>query len=106
LPLIQVRTLVLHTKDNLVYSIEEGRCLADHIAGARFVELAGADRSACAIRYRVEAVRLQIRAGLHAGEVQLSEEGPHGLALHIGDLLKPGLSADRSGARSHSCAAH
>jgi class 3 adenylate cyclase len=43
LPLIQVPTLVLHAKDNLVYSIEEGRYLADHIDGAKFVELPGAD---------------------------------------------------------------
>ena len=43
LPLIQVPTLVLHTKNNLVYSIEEGRYLADHIAGAKFVEVPGGD---------------------------------------------------------------
>jgi class 3 adenylate cyclase len=43
LPLIQVPTLVLHAKDNLDFSIEEGRYLADHIAGARFVELPGGD---------------------------------------------------------------
>jgi class 3 adenylate cyclase len=27
---------------------------------------------------------LQIRAGLHTGEVELSDEGPRGLAVHIG----------------------
>jgi class 3 adenylate cyclase len=43
LPLIQVPTLVLHTKANLGVSIEEGRYLADHIAGAKFVELPGSD---------------------------------------------------------------
>jgi class 3 adenylate cyclase len=43
LPLIQVPALVLHTKDNLIYSAEEGRYLADHIAGAKFVELPGGD---------------------------------------------------------------
>jgi pimeloyl-ACP methyl ester carboxylesterase len=42
LPLI-LPTLVLHTENNLVYSIEEGRYLADHSAGAKFVELPGAD---------------------------------------------------------------
>jgi class 3 adenylate cyclase len=41
LPLIQVPTLVLHTKDNLFWPIEHVRYLADHIAGARFVELPG-----------------------------------------------------------------
>jgi class 3 adenylate cyclase len=43
LPLIRVPTLVLHSKSNLAYSIEEGRYLADHIAGAKFVELPGGD---------------------------------------------------------------
>jgi class 3 adenylate cyclase/alpha-beta hydrolase superfamily lysophospholipase len=43
LPLIQVPTLVLHSEGNLAYSIEEGRYLADHIDGARFVELPGGD---------------------------------------------------------------
>jgi class 3 adenylate cyclase/alpha-beta hydrolase superfamily lysophospholipase len=43
LPLINVPTLVLHSTDNQVFPIEEGRYLADHIDGARFVELPGAD---------------------------------------------------------------
>jgi class 3 adenylate cyclase/alpha-beta hydrolase superfamily lysophospholipase len=43
LPLIRVPTLVLHTEDNLFYSLEEGRYLADHIVGAKFVELPGGD---------------------------------------------------------------
>jgi class 3 adenylate cyclase len=43
LPLIQAPTLVLHSKSNLAYSIEEGRYLADHIDGAKFVELPGGD---------------------------------------------------------------
>jgi class 3 adenylate cyclase len=58
LPLIQVPTLVLHSKDNLDYSIEEGRYLADHIDGAKFVELPGGDdavaTSAAAIEEIVE----------------------------------------------------
>jgi class 3 adenylate cyclase len=44
LPLIQVPTLVLHSKDNWFYS-KPVRYLADHIAGAKFVELPGADTS-------------------------------------------------------------
>jgi class 3 adenylate cyclase len=43
LPLIQVPTLVLHAKRNVVYSSEEVRYLADHIDGAKFVELPGGD---------------------------------------------------------------
>jgi class 3 adenylate cyclase/alpha-beta hydrolase superfamily lysophospholipase len=178
LPLIQVPTLVIHAKDNVVVPIEEGRYLAEHISGARFVELPGGDiylatsggaindvvefltgerppveldrilttvlfidivasteraalegdrrwsellsahrqvvrselrqfrgqeidtagdgflatfdgparaiRCACAIRDRAEALGLQVRAGLHTGEVELSDEGPRGLAVHIG----------------------
>jgi class 3 adenylate cyclase/alpha-beta hydrolase superfamily lysophospholipase len=178
LPLIQVPTLVLSTMDNLVYTIEEGRYLADHINGAKFVELPGGDiyvlsstmaieeigefltgerplvevdrvlttllftdivgstqlaaragdrrwsellsthrevvrselhhfrgheidtagdgflatfdgparaiRCACAIRDRLGALGLQMRAGLHTGEVELTDDGPRGLAIHIG----------------------
>ena len=43
LPSIRVPTLVLHRRDNAVLSIANGRYLAEHIEGARFVELPGAD---------------------------------------------------------------
>jgi class 3 adenylate cyclase len=43
LPLIQVPTLVLHAKGNVVVPVDEGRYLASHIKGARFVELSGGD---------------------------------------------------------------
>lgn len=43
LPAIQAPTLVLHRVDNVVVSAENGRYLADHIDGARFVSLPGAD---------------------------------------------------------------
>ena len=43
LPLIQAPTLILHVRDNLAVPIEHGRYLADHIAGATFVELPGRD---------------------------------------------------------------
>ena len=42
------------------------------------------DPCAFAIRERVEALGLQIRAGLHTGEVEISDEGPRGLVVHIG----------------------
>jgi class 3 adenylate cyclase len=42
LPLIQVPTLVLHSTDNLLIPLAMGRYLADHIDGARFVQLPGA----------------------------------------------------------------
>jgi class 3 adenylate cyclase len=43
LPSIHVPTLVLHRRDDRFVSIENGRYLANHIAGARMVELDGSD---------------------------------------------------------------
>jgi class 3 adenylate cyclase len=43
LPAIQAPTLVLHRRDNVLVSADNGRYLADHINGGRFVELAGSD---------------------------------------------------------------
>jgi class 3 adenylate cyclase len=40
---VQAPTLVLHRRDEVVYHVEEGRYMARHIPGARFVELDGAD---------------------------------------------------------------
>jgi len=43
LPAIRVPTLVIHRRDNIYVRIENGRYLADHIEGAEFVEIDGAD---------------------------------------------------------------
>jgi len=43
LSLIQVPTLVLSARDSLVFPAAQGRYLADHIEGAKFVELTGSD---------------------------------------------------------------
>src|SRR5215470_1941736 len=43
LPAIRVPTLVMHRTGDLDSNIEEGRYIARHIPGARFVELAGSD---------------------------------------------------------------
>lgn len=43
LPLVQAPTLVLHARDERWVLASAGRFLADHIPGARFVELPGAD---------------------------------------------------------------
>ena len=43
LPLIQAPTLVLHRRDFGLVPIEHGRYLAEHITGARLVELPGSD---------------------------------------------------------------
>lgn len=45
LPLVRVPTLVIHRKETTAWDVRSGRYLADHIAGARFVELPGADFS-------------------------------------------------------------
>ena len=45
---------------------------------------ARAIRCACAIRESVDSLGLQIRAGVHTGEVERSDEGLRGLAVHIG----------------------
>jgi class 3 adenylate cyclase len=41
LPTIQVPTLVIHRQENRASLVEHGRYLAEHIAGARYVELPG-----------------------------------------------------------------
>jgi class 3 adenylate cyclase len=41
--MVQAPTLVLHRRDEDVYHVEEGRYIARHIPGAKFVELEGAD---------------------------------------------------------------
>jgi class 3 adenylate cyclase len=43
LPSIQVPTLVMHREDYALLPIDHGRYLADHIAGAEFIALPGAD---------------------------------------------------------------
>ena len=43
LPTIRVPTLVLHKRDDRVVPLDEGKYIADHIPGATFVELPGAD---------------------------------------------------------------
>jgi class 3 adenylate cyclase len=55
LPLIRVPTLVLHSKDNWFYS-KQVRYLADHIAGAKLVELPGADTSVAASAPALEEI--------------------------------------------------
>ncbi|HZM18951.1 MAG TPA: adenylate/guanylate cyclase domain-containing protein [Gaiellaceae bacterium] len=45
LPAIHVPTLVVHRSADRVVDVRAGRFLADHISGARFVELAGEDHS-------------------------------------------------------------
>jgi class 3 adenylate cyclase/pimeloyl-ACP methyl ester carboxylesterase len=61
---------------------------------ATFDGPARAIRCALAIRDVVRGLGLEIRAGLHTGEVELTETGVEGIAVHIGariaDLAAPG----------------
>jgi class 3 adenylate cyclase len=43
LALVEVPTLITHSKNNPLFPAELGRYLAEHIAGAKYVELAGTD---------------------------------------------------------------
>ena len=56
LPLIDVPTLVLHNRGNVFIPIHMGRYLADHIADARFVEVAGDDATAGTYAAAIEEV--------------------------------------------------
>jgi pimeloyl-ACP methyl ester carboxylesterase len=56
LSLIRIPTLVLHSRGNVLVPIELSRYLADHIAGASFVELEEADLAAGWAREGVEVI--------------------------------------------------
>jgi class 3 adenylate cyclase len=71
LPSVRVPTLVLHRKDGGAWDILSGRYLADHIPGARFVELPGADFSPQlgdqeALFAELESFLADVVAGKHA----------------------------------------
>ncbi len=51
---------------------------------ATFDGPARAIRCACSIRDAVATLGLQVRAGIHTGEVEVYESGLRGLAVHIG----------------------
>ena len=51
---------------------------------ATFDGPARAIRCACAIRDGVRGLGIEIRAGLHTGEIELAETGVEGLAVHLG----------------------
>jgi pimeloyl-ACP methyl ester carboxylesterase/class 3 adenylate cyclase len=183
LPSIRVPTLVLHRARNMFVRVEHGRYLAEHIPGARYVEVPGSDyfaflgnadvfvdeigrfvkglerapeadrvlatvmftdivgstqraselgdrpwaellgqhhaavrrelerfrgqevdtagdgffatfdgparamRCALAVREAVRPLGLEIRAGLHTGEVEISDDAMRGLAVHIGQRV-------------------
>jgi class 3 adenylate cyclase len=78
--------------------LERSRGREVRIAGDGFLATfdgpARAIRSACAIRDSVRDLGLEIRAGLHTGEIEPSAAGIEGIAVHIGariaSLARPG----------------
>jgi len=68
--------------------LERGRGREVDTAGDGFLATfdgpARAIRSACAIAERVQALALDIRSGLHTGEVELAGDHVRGIAVHIG----------------------
>jgi class 3 adenylate cyclase len=54
---------------------------------ATFDGPARAIRCACAIRDGVHALGLEIRAGLHSGEIELHQDDVSGIAVHIGQRV-------------------
>jgi class 3 adenylate cyclase len=70
LPLIQCPVLVLHSVGNRYPSLDAGRYVADHIAGARFVELPGADSGIAGEHMRVVVDELaEFLTGERPGEI-------------------------------------
>jgi pimeloyl-ACP methyl ester carboxylesterase len=111
LPTIQVPTLVLHRRPDIVVPVELGRQLAAQIPGARYIEYPEGDHgfwvgdtetligdveefvtgqrdAGCAIRCALSfsaAARqmgLPVRAGLHTGEIELRGSDVGGIAVH------------------------
>jgi DNA-binding winged helix-turn-helix (wHTH) protein/dienelactone hydrolase len=74
LPAVRVPTLVVHRRGDRLVRVEEGRYIADHIPGARFVEVPGED-------HFVSGDPDQILDPIEAFLATRSEPGPPALAL-------------------------
>jgi class 3 adenylate cyclase len=77
LPLITAPTLILHRAESLFVRVGHGRYLAEHIVGARYVELPGADAlhwvgDATAILDEVEEFITGVRGGSDAERVLIT----------------------------------
>lgn len=87
---LAVPTLVMHRAGYAVVDLAHGRYLADHIAGARFVEIPGVDGP---VFWETPDVILEeirafvapdaVRIGLHTGRVEEVDDDVRGLAVHI-----------------------
>jgi hypothetical protein len=111
---VQVPTLVVHQRHDPLVPIEDARAMSDGIPGARFVELSGdwhvngqvggndevfdvigdfltdgepvrerqIDRVLATVLFT--DIGIQIRAGLHTGEIERRDHDVAGIGVHIG----------------------
>jgi class 3 adenylate cyclase len=83
---------LLATHDNLIRAeVDRFRGRVVKFTGdgvlATFDGPARAIHCACAIRDAVHALGLEVRAGLHTGEIELQEHDVSGIAVHIGQRV-------------------
>ena len=93
LPTIAVPTLVLHARDDPVVPVQSGRYLANHIPGARMVELAGADHAP----WFTEPDRI-------ATEIEELLTGSHAAPAHSHRALRTVLFTDIVASTRHAAA--
>ena len=79
---IRVPTLVIHSKELARYRGSEVKSLGDGFL-ATFDGPARAVRCACAIVEAVRPLEIQIRCGLHTGEIEMAGRDVEGIAVHI-----------------------
>jgi pimeloyl-ACP methyl ester carboxylesterase len=102
---VQAPTLVLHRRDEAVYHVEEGRYMACHIPGARFVELEGADHLPGGRRHgrRRRGDPSIPRVGQGRGGIVRSRprigpvHGHRGIDGESGRARRPAMARDRRG---------
>src|SRR5207248_1623143 len=81
---IRIPTLVVARTDTPIGS-GHGRYLAEQIAGATYVDLPGRGiRCAEEIHESLRPIGVDVRAGLHTGEVDLVDGDVGGIAVHLG----------------------
>jgi class 3 adenylate cyclase len=93
---IRVRTLVVHRRDDRYIRVEAGRYLADHIEGARYVELPGIDSELWAGDY--DAVLDEIEEFL-TGRSQTPEGDVMGATVVFTDIVASTEQSARLGHR-------
>ncbi|MBV9975175.1 MAG: adenylate/guanylate cyclase domain-containing protein, partial [Hyphomicrobiales bacterium] len=82
-----VRHVLARYRGNEVKSLGDG-FLATFDGPARAV------RCACAIAEAVRPLELQVRCGLHTGEIEITDNDVHGIAVHIASRVSALAGAD------------